>query len=175
MVGSSLKKDNLSTQSPLTSSLHLGCHFLHLLTPPRFGALNRESESSGSQPVYRKLFPHGPHSSKNIFFEIRISRPTPLDSLSVLLWLLVRDIFEFFDLFLFYYLARNVDGKSILQKTLKQFGLVTSKYERKSRYKSNFQCVSLRRRVLLCRAICFSKVRFSLAFTVETLSFPPEI
>ena len=29
--------------------------------------------------------------------------------------------------------------------------------------------------VLLCRAICFSKVRFSLAFTVETLSFPPEI
>ena len=40
--------------------------FIYLLTPPRFGALNRESESSGSQPVYRKLFPRGPHSSKNV-------------------------------------------------------------------------------------------------------------
>ena len=29
---------------------------------------------SGSQPVYRKLFPHGPHSSKNNFFEIKISQ-----------------------------------------------------------------------------------------------------
>ena len=47
-------------------------------------------------------------------------------------------------------LARNIDCKSILHKTLKQFGLVASKYERKSRYKSNFQCVSLRRRVCLC-------------------------
>ena len=45
--------------------------------------------SSGSQPVYRKLFPRGPHSSKNNFFEIKISRPTPWESLSVLLWLLV--------------------------------------------------------------------------------------
>ena len=63
--------------------------FIYLLTPPRFGALNRESESSGSQPVYRKLFPRGPHSSKNNSFEIKISRPTPLGSLSVLLWLLV--------------------------------------------------------------------------------------
>ena len=26
--------------SPSTSSLHLGSHFFHLLTPPRFGALN---------------------------------------------------------------------------------------------------------------------------------------
>ena len=42
----------------------LCCHSFYLLTPPRFGALNRESESSGSQPVYRKLFPRGPHSSK---------------------------------------------------------------------------------------------------------------
>ena len=53
-------------------------------------------------------------------------------------------------LFVFIILARNIDCKSILQKTLKQFGLVASKYERKSRYKSNFQCVSLRRRVCLC-------------------------
>ena len=37
-------------------------------------ALNRESESSGSQPVYRKLFPHGRHSSKNNVFEIKISK-----------------------------------------------------------------------------------------------------
>ena len=53
-----------------------------------FGALNPDSESSGSQPVYRKLFPRGRHSSKKNCFEIKISRPTPLDSLSVLLWLL---------------------------------------------------------------------------------------
>ena len=90
MVGSSLKKDNLSTQNPCTLFLHLGRHFFHLLTPPRFGALNRVSESSGSEPVYRKLFPRGPHSSKNNFFEIKISQPTPLDSLSVLLWLLTK-------------------------------------------------------------------------------------
>ena len=31
-------------------------------------------ESSGSQPVNWKLFPHGPHSSKNNFFEIKISQ-----------------------------------------------------------------------------------------------------
>ena len=59
--------------------------FLHLLTPPRFGALNRESESPRSQPIYRKPFPRGPHSSTNNFLEIKISRPTPLYSLSVLL------------------------------------------------------------------------------------------
>ena len=72
-----------------SKSFHLDRHFFHLLPPPRFGTLNRESESSGSQQVYRKLFPRGPHSSKNNFFEINISRPTPLDSLSVLLWLLL--------------------------------------------------------------------------------------
>ena len=32
---------------------------------------------------------------------------------------LVRDIFEFFDLFVFIILARNIDCKSILQETLK--------------------------------------------------------
>ena len=32
------------------------------------------AESSGSQPIYRKLFSHGPHSSKNNFFEIKISQ-----------------------------------------------------------------------------------------------------
>ena len=55
--------------TPSTSSLHLGSHFIHLMTLPRFGA-----ESSGSQPGYRKLFPHGPHSSKNNFFGIKISQ-----------------------------------------------------------------------------------------------------
>ena len=73
-----------------TSSLHFCRHFFYLLTPPRFGALNRESESSGSQSVYRNLFPRGPHSSKNNFFGIKISRPTPRVSLSVLLWLLLQ-------------------------------------------------------------------------------------
>ena len=88
---------------------------------------------------------------------------------------LVWDIFEFFDLFfsLSVILARNIDYKSTLQKTLEQFGLVASKYERKSRYKSNFQCVSIRRQVPLCRAICFSKVRFSLAFYRRNLVFFP--
>ena len=43
---------------------------------------------TGSQLGNRKLFSHGPHSSKNNFFEIKISRPTPWESLSVLLWLL---------------------------------------------------------------------------------------
>ena len=76
-------------------------------------------------------------------------------------------------LFLIIILARNIDCKSILQKTLKQFGLVASKYERKSRYKSNFQCVSLCRGVCLCRAMCFSKVRFSLAFYRRHLAFFP--
>ena len=55
--------------TPSTSSLHLGSHFIHLLTRRRFGA-----ESSGSQLGYRKLFPHGPHSSKNNFFGIKISQ-----------------------------------------------------------------------------------------------------
>ena len=55
--------------TPSTSSHHLGSHFIHLLTRPRFGA-----ESSGSQPGYRKLFPHFPHSSKNNFFGIKISQ-----------------------------------------------------------------------------------------------------
>ena len=57
-----------------TSSLHLYRHFFYLLSPPRFGALNRESESSGSEQVYRELFPRGPHSSENNFFEIKIDR-----------------------------------------------------------------------------------------------------
>ena len=70
-------------------------------------------------------------------------------------------------------LARNIDCKSILQKTLKQFGLVASKYERKLRYKSNFQCVSLRRRVcLICRAM-FLQSAFQFGFYRRNLVFLP--
>ena len=45
---------------------------------------------------------------------------------------LVQDISEFFDIFLFLciILARNIERKRILRKTLKQFGLVASKHER---------------------------------------------
>ena len=74
MVGSSLKKDNLSTPHRPSTCAAI---FFNLLTPPRFRALNRESESSGSQSVYRKLFPRGPHSSKNNFLGIKIFRPAP--------------------------------------------------------------------------------------------------
>ena len=56
---------------------------------------------------------------------------------------------HFFDWFWLIILAINIECQSILQKTFKQFGLVASKYERKSRYKSNFQCVSLLRRMYL--------------------------
>ena len=73
-----------------SKSFHLDRHFFHLLPPPRFGTLNRESESSGSQQVYRKLFPRGPHSSKNNFFEIKISRPTPLCPIMALDWIGLR-------------------------------------------------------------------------------------
>ena len=86
MVGSLLKKANLSTSHRPTTcaAIFFICWRCLPLAP-----WNRESESSGSQPVYRKLFSHGPHSSKNNFFGIKISRPTPWVSLSVLLWLLV--------------------------------------------------------------------------------------
>ena len=63
MVRSLLKKANLSTPHRPSPCAAI---FLNLLVPPRFGALSRENESSGSQQVYRKLFPGGPHSSENI-------------------------------------------------------------------------------------------------------------
>ena len=55
-----------------------------------------------------------------------------------------------FIIHLVYYSRKKSWLQKYLQKTFKQFGLVASKYERKSRYISNFQCVSLRRRVCLC-------------------------
>ena len=87
--------------------------------------------------------------------------------------LLVRDIFKL----LFIILARNIDCKSTLQKTLKQLGLVASKYERKSRYKSNFQCVSLRRRVCVCPVMSrdmFLQSAFQFGFLPSKPSFYPE-
>ena len=82
-------------------------------------------------------------------------------------------------LFLFIILARNIDCKSISQKTLNQFGLAASKFERKSRYKSNFQGVSLRRRVaLICRShhnYVSPKCVSVWLFILETLSFSPGI
>ena len=56
--------------TPSISSLHLGQPFFSFID----AASLWRAESSGSQPVYRKLFPHGPHSSKNNFFEIKISQ-----------------------------------------------------------------------------------------------------
>ena len=74
-------------------------------------------------------------------------------------------------MFLFIILARNIDCKSILQKTLNQFGLAASKYERKSTYKSNFQCVSLHRRVaLICRSC---RMFLQRAFQFGFLSWKP--
>ena len=70
MSAGSFSRTAAGNRAYSTSSLHLCRHFFYLLTSPRFCALNRESESSGSQPVYRKLIPRGPHSSKNNFFEI---------------------------------------------------------------------------------------------------------
>jgi len=53
-------------------------HIVPLLRQPFFSFIDVASlwraESSGSQQVYRKLFPHGPHSSKNNFSEIKISQ-----------------------------------------------------------------------------------------------------
>ena len=57
--------------TPSTSSLHVGSHFFFSFID---STLLWRAESSGSQPVYRKLFPHGPHSPKNNFFEIKISQ-----------------------------------------------------------------------------------------------------
>ena len=54
-----------------TSSLHLCRHFFICWRRLALAQWNRESESSGSQPVYRKLFPRGPHSSKNNFLKLR--------------------------------------------------------------------------------------------------------
>ena len=65
-------------------------------------------------------------------------------------------------------------GKRNNGGTLMQFGPVFSKKERKSRYKSNFQRVSLRKQVCLwiCRAKFLQRVfQFGFLNTVETLSF----
>ena len=65
--------------TPSTSSLHLGSHFFHLLTPPRFGALNLPEVNQFTGNCFRMVR----IVLKITFFEIKISRQT-LDSLSVL-------------------------------------------------------------------------------------------
>ena len=42
--------------------LPLKLPFFRLLTSPRLNAMSHESESTGSQPVYRKLSPYGLYS-----------------------------------------------------------------------------------------------------------------
>ena len=54
--------------SVLLLAFDQGSHFFSFIDPP----WPWRAESSGSQPGYRKLFPHGPHSSN--FFEIKISQ-----------------------------------------------------------------------------------------------------
>ena len=54
--------------------LPLKLPFFHLWTSPHFNALNHESESTGSQSVYRKLSPHVCIVSKQNCFEIKISQ-----------------------------------------------------------------------------------------------------
>ena len=66
MVGSSLKKDNLSSS-----------HFFHLLTPPRFGALNLPQVNQLTGNCFRMV---------RIVLKITFLK----DSFSVLLWLLTR-------------------------------------------------------------------------------------
>ena len=60
-----VEEGQFTKYTPSTSSLHFS-----FIDPASLW----RAESSGSQPVYRKLFPHGPHSSKNNFFEIKISQ-----------------------------------------------------------------------------------------------------
>ena len=85
---------------------------------------------------------------------------------------LARDIFAFFDWFWCIILDGNIECQSILQKTFEQFGLVASKYVRKPRYKSNFQCVSLLRRICLC-PVMFLQSAFQFGFYRRNLVFPP--
>ena len=56
--------------TPSTLSLHFRQPFFSFTDPASLWC----TESTGSQPVYWKLFPHGPHSSKNNFFEIKLSQ-----------------------------------------------------------------------------------------------------
>ena len=87
---------------------------------------------------------------------------------------LARDIFAFFDWFWCIILAGNIECQSILQKTFEQFGLVASKYVRNRDTRAIFNASHFLDKFAYV-LLCFSKVRFSLAFTVEFLSFPPEI
>ena len=58
-ICSSLK--NLNTSKSCGNHSTKAVIVSHLLTRPRFKGPNHEGESSRSQSVYRKLFPHGPN------------------------------------------------------------------------------------------------------------------
>ena len=76
----------------ITTAMVAILFLFNLLTPPLFDALFYESESSGSQPIHRKMFPQGPQLQKP-FFAIKISQPkfslwTP-SLFSYYIWLLL--------------------------------------------------------------------------------------
>ena len=90
---------------------------------------------------------------------------------------LVRDIFEIFDLFLFLFiiLARNIDCKSILQKTSKQFGLVLQNTSENRHTRAIFSASHFAGKfAYVARYVSPKRVSVWL-FTVETLTFPPDI
>ena len=88
---------------------------------------------------------------------------------------LVRDIFEFFDLFLFLFiiLARNIDCKSILQKTSKQFGLVLQNTSENRHTSAIFSASHFAGEFAYVARYVSPKCVSVWLFTVETLTFPP--
>ena len=90
---------------------------------------------------------------------------------------LVRDIFEFFDLclFLFIILARNIDCKSILQKTSKQFGLVLQSASENRDTRAIFSASHFAGEFAYVTRYVSPKGVSVWLFTVETLSFSPDI
>ena len=90
---------------------------------------------------------------------------------------LVRDIFEFFDLFLFLFiiLARNIDCKSILQKTSKQFGLVLQNTSENRHTSAIFSASHFAGEFAYVARYVSPKCVSVWLFTVETLTFSPDI
>ena len=88
---------------------------------------------------------------------------------------LVRDIFEFFDLFLFLFiiLARNIDCKSILQKTSKQFGLVLQSASENRDTRAIFSASHFAGEFAYVARYVSPKCVSVWLFTVETLTYPP--
>ena len=71
--------------TPSTSSLHLGSHFFHLLTPPRFGVLNLPENNQFSGNCFRMV-----HIIVKITF-LKLRYPKGVTGrLPLLLWLLLK-------------------------------------------------------------------------------------